>query len=217
MILFYLFSSGFGQHWTQHFLFLYCFDRPGCFKPQIWSRNCCRGKWTQMVKTWADLYTFCDLLSSVAVFRAYVLLLCQWYWDQWKSQFLQCYGSQKYGSWNSPLSITQEPVRNAIPRLPRATESEMYFNKPSSWLSCTIGFENPCFSLFPREPWMSVCQWGVGVLMKMNTALAPFSSQMTLLLFKVECCGGCGGNQMMWDLLSLHSASLCCSAIIKSV
>lgn len=83
---FYLsFSLGFGQHWTQHFLFLYCFHCPGCFKPQSRSRDCCRGRWTRVVKTRADLYTSCPLSPYVcpvhcplALSLLMKLLLGQW-------------------------------------------------------------------------------------------------------------------------------------------
>lgn len=122
---FYLsFSLGFGQHWTQHFLFLYCFHCPGCFKPQSRSRDCCRGRWTRVVKTRADLYTSCDMLSSVPLCVSCSLSFSSFSANEIVIGPMEVQSLQWCGSRDSSLSITQELVRMPFSG-PRATESEM--------------------------------------------------------------------------------------------
>lgn len=198
------FSLGFGQHWTQHFLFLYCFDCTGCFKPQNRSRNCCRGKWT--VKTQADLCTLWLALLSPSLHPAHSSLafpsLMMFLLSQWRSWFLQRCGSQSI----VPRTAASVSLRNLLempfPGPPRATESEIHSSTPSRWFRRMLKFENYCFSCFQQRPACLLVTWllralsfgGQGGLNEEEGSLTPSGSQVTFFLFfEVECFWGWGG------------------------
>lgn len=125
-------------------------------------------------------------------------LLTMFLLSQWRSRFLQRYGSQSVVPRRAASASPRNLLEMPFPGSPRATELEIPSNKPSGCFRCMLKFENHCFSLFP-EPCVSVsdvtfksliCQC-VGENLNEEVGQTPCSSQVTcFLFFEVECLRG---------------------------